>query len=420
MMKTLFGAGGVGLVAAATGLPVSFLRTGRAKADPGAARFLVLMANSRGDSFNCNAPGSYGQGFQVHPGGEEFAGVDLQLGESTARGARVWEGLPMALRSRAAFVHHATRTIVHPDLPKVLRLQGETQGGISIPELIARENATALDTVQGNPLPLGNSDTFVVNGAPLPKLKPTALKALLVADADAPLARFAEIRNRNLDRIYAALRESGNQEQLRFLDNMAQARTEAAMLGESAGALLADIEDDSAASQAKAAIALIQLRVAPVMGVNFPFSGDNHTDPDFEDEVEEHAEGIAAIATLFAEAESAGVANRMTFASLNVFGRTMRQVANGRSHNPAHSVSLVIGPETKGGVYGGVEAGPRDNGVALAFDSTNGRVTESGDVTYDNSLASMGKTIACAAGVAPEVFNREVLSGVAVSGIFES
>ncbi|MEM9069838.1 MAG: hypothetical protein AAGE52_15100 [Myxococcota bacterium] len=415
MLRFLFGAGGVGLTAAATGLPVTFLRTGRARADERGARFLVMMSNSAGDPFNCNTPGTYDDDFVWHPSGSDYEPIDLQVGDSVVRAARLWERLPLEMRQNTAFLHHATRSQLHSELAKVLRLHGKTRGGFSVAEIIAQHNAPVLDTLQPNPLPLGDKDTLEVNGAPTPRLSPQSLKSLLVSDADDVLASFADLRSRELDRINAILREHGNTEQRRLLDAMALSRQEAAALGDAAGELLSSITDDGPVSQMRAAIALIRLRVAPVMSVNLPFGGDNHGDPNLDREGEEYRVGIDAIRVLFEEAAAAGLADQIAFATLSIFGRSLRRFNNGRTHHPVHSTMMLYAPGIRGGVFGGVADDGR-HGFLRAYDSRTGVPAEDGDVTIETSLPSVGKTLACAAGVPLAEVDEAITEGTVIAG----
>src|SRR5882672_2774038 len=89
LIGSLFGAGGVGLRALATGLPAWFLLNPRgasaqdltcAVSAQANAQFLVVSASSAGDPMSCNVPGTYVSPTIVHPPQPEFAATTFPLG----------------------------------------------------------------------------------------------------------------------------------------------------------------------------------------------------------------------------------------------------------------------------------------------------------------------------------------------------
>src|SRR5260370_40492949 len=66
--------------------------------------------------------------------------------------------------------------------------------------------------------------------------------------------------------------------------------------------------------------------------------------------------------------------DRVTFAMMNVFGRTLSAshgATNGRNHHGDHHVTVLIGKPMKGGVVGGLE--PANNDYrATSIDSRSG------------------------------------------------
>ena len=64
---------------------------------------------------------------------------------------------------------------------------------------------------------------------------------------------------------------------------------------------------------------LIRLNVAPVIAVHIPFGGDNHADPGLANETSQTVSAVAAIASLMSNLESAGLQDRVTLMTLNVF-----------------------------------------------------------------------------------------------------
>jgi hypothetical protein len=413
--------GGTGLAALATGLPEAFLRAPLAWAQtppetcaPGSAKFLILCASSAGDPINANCPGTYEHAGIVHPPGEDFAATPLRLGATTTQAARSWTQLPQSALDRACFIHHSTRTVVHPDMPKVLRLMGATSDGEMMPSVLAVKLAPCLSTIQNKPVSVGKV-SLTAGGAPLQTLPPTSLKQLLVR-ANNPLVNLRSLRDKKLDEINAILKREGTTEQRRYLDAWAQSRSDTRKLGDDAQALFSSINNDSPNNQIAAAVGLIRLNVTPVVVVTLPFGSDNHTDEGLATEAEEHPEGIAAIAHLMTLLGQNGLLDRVTFAVLNVFGRTLaRKALAGRDHWPRHAVSLLIGSGVKPGIVGGLV--PMDDDfTSVGIDSASGRAVESGaDIPYEETLGAVGKTIGAAVGVPRAALDTAIESGKVIS-----
>ena len=111
---------------------------------------------------------------------------------------------------------------------------------------------------------------------------------------------------------------------------------------------------DSPTDQVIAAVALIKLKVAPVITIHLPFGSDNHNDSDLTVEAQETVDSIGVLGTLWSELTTAGLQDQVTFASLNVFGRTLkRNAGGGRNHNQNHHVMALFGKHVQGGVIGG-------------------------------------------------------------------
>src|SRR5207302_503289 len=114
--------------------------------------------------------------------------------------------------------------------------------------------------------------------------------------------------------------------------------------------------------------------------------------------------------------QDAGLQDRVTFAAMNVFGRTLtnrhRPEANrlqGRDHYASHHCTVLIGKGVKGGVYGGVGVRMANADVsALPINSVTGRGDLSGDISFEDSLAAVGKTIGAAVGVDPAVLDDQI------------
>ena len=86
--------------------------------------------------------------------------------------------------------------------------------------------------------------------------------------------------------------------QRQYIDSMVTTQTQVRNISQSLLSSLASIKDNSAASQVLAAIALIQMKVAPVISIHIPFGGDNHRDIALATEAAQTVSGVATIASL--------------------------------------------------------------------------------------------------------------------------
>jgi altronate dehydratase len=135
------------------------------------------------------------------------------------------------------------------------------------------------------------------------------------------------------------------------------------------------------------------------------------------DESSQTVAGVQTIATLMSLLDSAGLTDRVLFASLNVFGRTLGPGnTDGRQHNENHQVSITIGNPIKGGVVGGLAPIAKDYG-ATAIDSKTGLSSASGDIAAVDTLASYGQTLLAAVGVDAATIASQINSGKVVSGM---
>jgi hypothetical protein len=287
ILRTLFGAGFVGLRALATGLPISFLLDPRKAlaANPSgppaacssnpAAQYLILATSGSGDPINANVPGSYITGIG-HPTDPTMVATSLKLGTTQTTAAAPWAALPQAMLDQTCFFHHATYTLIHPDEPNVMSLMGLTSSNEMLVSMIAKQLAACLGTVQQQPVALG-PESVTFGGQPLPNLPPTSLAKMLAAETG-PLAQLLSMRDRDLDSIHALIKAEGNTAQQAFIDNYATSRDQVRALSQSLIGQLAAIPDNTPPSQLQAALTLIQMNVAPVIVVHLDFGGDNHSD----------------------------------------------------------------------------------------------------------------------------------------------
>lgn len=435
LMDTLFGAGLLGLRSLATGIPLAVLADPRkasaatvaCAANPN-AQYLLLSSSEAGDPLNANVPGMYENGLDTaiaHPLDAAMTRTALTVGAATntaSSAALPWSQLPPTLLQRTCFFHHGTYTVVHPDLAKVMSLQGFVSHHEMLVSMFATNLAGCLGTVQAEPVALGPrsaSEGITVGGRPQPILSPSALASLLSSPAGA-LGQLQQMRDADLDRLSDWYRQNGNAEQRSFIDRYALSQQQARNVSESLLTQLSAIKDNSPDSQVKAAIILFQMNVSPVVSIHIPFGGDNHSDKALATESKDTVAGAATIGNIWTALNAAGLQDRVTFATMNVFGRTLvaSQNANGRGHHGDHHVTVMIGKPFDGGVgiVGGVEMGKNDF-QAQSIDSGTGKAVahNSGDVPFSETLSAMGKTLGVAVGVDPEVLGNTIRGGKVVN-----
>lgn len=410
LKQLLFGAGGLGLRSLATGLPIALLADPRRAlaavgpaTRPTAAQFVILATSSDGDPIGCNVPGTYLDPRLLHPRAPSMAATTFRLGDHSVTAAKPWARLPQPLLNRTSFFHHSTATVVHSDEQKTLRLGVEAGSGGMFPSLLAARLGPLLGTVQPEPLVLGPrfaSEALVYEDRPQPIVAPSALARFLSAPAG-PLSRFTELRDRDLNRINAFIKESGNKAQARFVDEYVQSQTQLRALSDNLLSVLEGIQDDGPDAQVLAAVTLIRMKVAPVVSVHIPFGGDNHGDKNLAKETEETVSGVATLGRLWSHLVAAGLQDRVSFLSLNVFGRPLSPPnQDGRDHNGNHNTAIMFGRPFRGSVVGGVTPMDNDYG-ATSIDSKTGRsvLREGGDIRFADTLGAMAHTFARGVGV---------------------
>jgi hypothetical protein len=246
-------------------------------------------------------------------------------------------------------------------------------------------------------------------------LKPTILRDVLTG-AGTPLYDLAKARDQALDKLQEVLKDRGAKALRGEIDDRALSRKQAQQLGEQIRADLFTIKADDEAGQMVAAVVLLRLAVAPVVTVRIGFGGDNHFDYGLKREVEGTVSGVARIAQLMQKLQQYGLADRVTFAMINVFGRTLKKRGiAGREHWPAHSTAVLIGKGVRSGVVGGLTAGEGDF-CALPIDSQSGRGDAAGDIAAADSLAALGKTLGRAVGLPQALLDQRIAAGKVVRG----
>jgi len=452
----LFG-GGLGLRAFVTGLPAWYLLNPRRATaqDLQCAinardnlQYLILSVSSNGDPLNCNVPGTYEQTAIVHPTQTEVEQVPLKIGASTYGAALPWADpsvlsptdmamgvakpatgqLSSAVLARTAFFHHRTGTTVHGDQPKVMKLLGSMSGGEMIVSAFAKHLSTCFGTVQAPPISVGargnSSELVSFAGRTLPSISPTQLKQLLTGSTTDPLVKARALRDQALDQLNQMAKQDGSPIQQQFLDKLATSQTQVRELATQLGTTLSAITADDVKGQALAAAALISANVTPVVTIHLSFGGDNHTDTNLQAEADQHVSGVAGIQQVMTAlgglTDAAGVSltERVTFATLNVFGRNLNAIQKvtdrtGRDHYGNHSVMVMIGKNIKAGVVGGVVAGSGTTPPYQAgdIDSATGAQVTGGDIPATQGQAAAVRTLGAALGIPDSVAAGDYTAG---------
>jgi hypothetical protein len=457
LLTALFGTGAIGLRSLATGLPTWYLLNPRRATaqDLQCAinartnlQYLVMAVSSNGDPLNCNAPGTYEATDIIHPTQTEVEKVTIQLGDKSYGAALPWADpsvmsptdvamgvaspakgqLASSVLARTAFFHHRTGTTVHGDQPKVMKLLGDMSGGEMVVSAYAKHLSTCFGTVQPEPVAVGargnSSELVSYRGRTLPSISPTQLKQLLTGSTTDPLVKARALRDQALDQLNQMAKSDGSDLQKQFLDKLATSQTQVRALASQLGTTLSAITADDVKGQALAAAALISANVTPVVTIHLSFGGDNHTDTNLQAEADQHVSGIAGIQQLMnalaglTDAAGVSLTERVTFATLNVFGRNLNAIQKvtdrtGRDHYGNHSVMVMIGKNIKAGVIGGVVAG---SGTTPPFqagdiDSATGAQVTGGDVPATQSQAAAVRTLGAALGIPDSVAAGDYTAG---------
>ncbi len=435
LMRTLFGVGGIGLRALATGIPAAFfLNPKRAVAQacvPSKAQYFILSTSGNGDPINAGAPGTYADSKIIHSpfvtGNSQTTALNdmtptqFMMAGKQVTGAKPWSTLPQNVLDRTVFWHLMTNTPIHPKEPEVLQLNGATPYHEMLPSLLAKAvssylplNGATCGTVQLQPISVGGAgptEAISYNGSVLPIIPPIALKDTLTSPTlNAPagaIAGLQSLRDTTIKIVYTMYKTTATPAVKVFIDATVNTQDQLRSLNQSLIQSLSMIATttDPVQQQLLAAVTLIQMNVAPVISIHIPFGGDNHSDPTLTTESTQTVSGVGYIASLMSQLAAAGLQDQVTFMTLNVFGRTLATNAgttadNGRAHNPNHQVSVTIGKPFKGGVIGGVTPVSGDYG-AMGVVSATGAASASGDVAPVDTLGSYAQTLLQAVGGDP-------------------
>lgn len=429
LQRAFFGAGALGLRQLATGLPAAVLLNPKRAltqsfvhqfAASRGAQTLVYSTSGAGDPINCNVPGSYVDATLRHPADARMAATTLTLGQTTSKAAAVWGKLSAATLARTSFFHHATELIAHSSQATVQTLASQVNHGDMLVSAYARLLAPVLGTVQAQPLVIsgvGGNETIAYQGSSVANLSVQGIKAILLQPGTAAAINgLKTLRDQTLSALNADLQDGGTAPQKAFLANYATSQTQLRQISESALDGLNSLQDNDTASQLSCAAILAQLKISPAIVVHVPFGGDNHGDTALNNEVEEHVASTGALAAFFGNLANMGLADKVTFALMNVFGRDNSSGAlSGRNHNDQHSVGILSGVGVRGGVVGGA-VNHNNAANATNIDPTTGGSVSRGGIEATDSLSAFGKTLGMALGIPSADVEALVSNGSVVTG----
>jgi hypothetical protein len=246
----------------------------------------------------------------------------------------------------------------------------------------------------------------------LPSISPTQLKQLLTGSKTDPLVKVRSLRDTSLDQLNAIAKRDGNNVQKAFLDAMATSQVQVRELADQLATTLNAITADDAKGQALAAAALIAANVTSVVTVHLAFGGDNHSDQNLQAEADQHVSGVQGIQAVMDELAALSLLDKVTFATLNVFGRNLNSISKtesraGRDHYGNHSVMMMTGKNIKPAVIGGI------TGTALQaspIDSTTGLASASGDIPAAQTHVAAARTLGVALGIPTATLNSAFIS----------
>jgi hypothetical protein len=449
LLTGLFGTGYIGLRALATGLPAWYLLNPRQAtaqmlqcqlANQADAQYLIVSTNFNGDPINCNCPGTYENTAAIHPNDPEVEKTTVTLGSKQYGAALPWADpsvknasgantgqLKSTTLARTAFFHHMTASTVHGDQPKVMKLMGKTSNNEMIVSAYAKHLAPCFNTVQTEPIALGagrnGSELLSFSGRSLPAVSPTQLKSLLGGGKSDVLVKLRSVRDTYVDKLNELAKSDGTGAQKAFLDAMATSQVQVRKLTDQLATLLSGITADDAKGQGLAAAALFVANVTPVVTIRLAFGGDNHTDQDLQAEADQHVSGIAGIQAVMDQLAANNLTDKVTFATMNVFGRNLNSISKtesraGRDHYGNHAVMVMIGKNIKPGVYGGITAGSTGSGAlqASAIDSATGAASSSGDIAASYTHVSAARTLGVALGIPDAQMQGDFITSAASGG----
>ncbi|MEO0442662.1 MAG: hypothetical protein AAFZ92_02835 [Pseudomonadota bacterium] len=437
--------------AAVVGVPASFLLTGQAQAASGNPKFTIIAQSTRGEAINTMGPGTYDSNTIARVidhvvasevpnslrrtiNGREYTAQDLasaanvQLGSQTVRAARVWNALPQGFRNNMSYFWMRTGANAHQEFPAIKTCMGALKNDLNpnrneeLASAIALEMAASLGTTTTKPIFLDGSGRFL--GTPLSVSEPTRIKDLFSLSTNSQISpeNYGALYDQAIDSLYDNLKQNGTRGQRTYLDNHALTRSQAQQIGDQIGSLISDVNSNDFVNEIKTALALIRLRITPVVTLKHDFSRDNHGDENLVDEVSGTLDTISGLNLYWQLLNQYNLQNEVNFFTLDVFGRTVkRNSRRGRDHYGNLTLGLCHGSDFKGSVIGGfTQVTSRGNNLPAAsgINSSTGASSNNSDISPGGTIGSYGCTMMMAAGVSDERLQLRFPTSKAVTGAF--
>ena len=291
--------------------------------------------------------------------------------------------------------------------------------------------------MQADPISVGAgrnaTELLSFQGRPAANVSPTSLKAMLGASSStgggrstgaSALKSLRTLRDQTLDQLNELAKRDSNNVQKQFLDALAASQRQVRALSDALASTLSSISADDVKGQALAAAALISANVTPVVSMHIPFGGDNHSDQNLQAEADQLVTGVQGIQALMDALTKLNLQDKVTFATLNVFGRNLDGISKvtskaGRDHYANHAVAVLIGKNIAPGVTGGVMPGgggssfgsPSTALGAADIDSASGAAQPGGDVTSAQTYGALARTLGVALGIPASAIATDLTSG---------
>lgn len=387
-------------------------------------QFLVLSGSDDGDPINGNAPGCYDDPAILHSTLPQMAKTQFTLGQNTVTAARVWSTLPAQMRDQCSFFHGRTNHIGHGDFHTVHTLEGSISDRDELASSLGKKLALPLGTLQQAPINISGRDgteSLHFVGTPQPTFSATGLADLLRSPDSLKAYRSSQtLRDRDLSAINALFAAKGTPSQKALLDSWATSQAQARAIGTDVAADLSQITADDPNAQLLCALILFRMKITPVAYVHLPFGGDNHTDGGGEWgpgplglETAQHTSSVASLTTFSSQVSRMGLSGKVTFATMNTFGRDNAWELKGRAHNDKHVVNFMVGANVKGSVVGGVKLRQQQL-QGQGIDSTSGQPSDTSDIEPTATHLAYAKTLARAVGLDAGTTDELIPSGKVV------
>ena len=427
LLGTLFGAGMIGLRSAASGLPAAFIANPRRAlaqvpaemcSNAAKAQYVIFSTSAQGDPINTNAPGTYIDTNIVHPQDPTMAPKSIMVGGTSWQAATPWSTLGATL-GRTTFFHLMTNTPIHPKEHDVLDAvgRGAERGHVRRDVSVApREAARALPRHAADAAGIdwrARDDHLRGGGAPDHPTHGARSDARFQQGA---LGQLQKLRAQTLDTAIMPIYRDGGASpaQLQYIDSLVTSQQQMQGIQQSLLTAITGLKDNSVASQIAAAVALIQMKVSPVLAIHIPFGSDNHPTRTSRPRRPRRYPAWPRWWPFSRRSPRPTSKTKSRFCRSTCSGAPWaRTTTAGRNHNGNHQLSLAIGKPFKSAVIGGVAQVAGDYG-AVDIDATSGAPTPGGNIKAIDTMTSFAKSVMTAFGGDPTVISQQITGGAVV------